>query len=48
MTTRIEPLSSRVLFTKYAGTEIRLDDAEDLIIDAGELLAVERNGTGPG
>ena len=35
---------NRVLFAKYAGTEIRLDEAEYLIIDASELLAVERNG----
>jgi len=34
----------RVLFAKYAGTEIRLDETEHLIIDAGELLAVERDG----
>lgn len=34
----------RVLFAKYAGTEIRIEDAEHLIIDASELLAVERNG----
>lgn len=34
----------RVLFAKYAGTEIRLEDADHLIIDATELLAVERNG----
>lgn len=34
----------RVLFAKYAGTEIRLEDSEHLIIDATELLAIERNG----
>ncbi len=40
---KVEP-GDRVLFAKYAGTEIRLDDAEHLIIDATELLAVERDG----
>ena len=41
---RVAP-GDRVLFAKYAGTEIRLDDAEHLIIEAAELLAVERDGT---
>ncbi len=40
---RVTP-GDRVLFAKYTGTEIRLDDADHLIIDAAELLAVERNG----
>lgn len=38
---RVAP-GDRVLFAKYAGTEIRLDDTEHLIIEAAELLAVER------
>lgn len=33
----------RVLFAKYSGTEIRLEDDQHLIIDATDLLAVERN-----
>lgn len=37
--------SNRVLFAKYAGTEVRLDDTEHLVVGAAELPAVERNGT---
>lgn len=29
-----------VLFARYAGTELRLDGADYLILDAGDLLAV--------
>jgi chaperonin GroES len=30
----------RVLFAKYAGTEIKLDGVDHVLIDEGELLAV--------
>ncbi len=32
----------RALFPKYTGTELRLDDADYLLIDASELLAILR------
>ena len=34
-----------VLFAKYAGTEIKLDDEEFLVIRESDLLAVVGNGT---
>jgi chaperonin GroES len=33
-----------VLFAKYAGTEVKLDDGEYLVIRENELLAVIANG----
>lgn len=35
-------VGDRVLFPKYTGTEIRVDDADHLIIDSGDLLAILR------
>jgi co-chaperonin GroES (HSP10) len=35
-------VGDRVLFPKYTGTEVRLDDRDHLIIEATELLAVFR------
>jgi chaperonin GroES len=32
----------RILFGRYAGTEVMVDDDELLIMDAGEVLAVVR------
>jgi chaperonin GroES len=32
----------RILFSSYAGTEVRVDDADLLIMDADEVLAVMR------
>jgi chaperonin GroES len=34
-----------VLFAKYAGTEVKLDDEEYLVIRENELLAIVANGT---
>jgi chaperonin GroES len=34
-----------VLFAKYAGTEVTLDDEEYLVIRENELLAVVANGS---
>jgi chaperonin GroES len=34
-----------VLFAKYAGTEVKLDDEEYLVLRENELLAVVANGT---
>jgi chaperonin GroES len=34
-----------VLFAKYAGTEVKLDDDEYLVIRENELLAIVANGT---
>jgi chaperonin GroES len=34
-----------VLFAKYAGTEVKLDDEDYLVIREGDLLAVMTNGT---
>ena len=33
-----------VLFAKYAGTEVKLDDGEYLVIREGDLLAIVSNG----
>jgi chaperonin GroES len=38
-------VGDRVLFPKYTGTEIKVDDEDHLIIDAGDLLAILRDGT---
>jgi chaperonin GroES len=35
-------VGDRVLFPKYTGTELRIDDRDHLIIDAGDLLAILR------
>jgi chaperonin GroES len=35
-------VGDRVLFPKYTGTELRIDDQDHLIIDAGDLLAILR------
>jgi chaperonin GroES len=35
-------VGDRVLFPKYTGTEIRLDDADHLIIESADLLAILR------
>jgi len=35
-------VGDRVLFPKYTGTEVRLDDADHLIIDSPDLLAILR------
>ncbi len=35
-------VGDRVLFPKYTGTEIRLDDADHLIIESTDLLAILR------
>ena len=43
--TRAEPEvkeGDRILFGSYAGTEVRVDDADLLIMDADEVLAVMR------
>ncbi|RKX34772.1 MAG: co-chaperone GroES, partial [Thermotogae bacterium] len=29
----------KVIFSKYAGTEIKIDDEDYIIIDAGDVLA---------
>ena len=34
-----------VLFAKYAGTEVKLDDEEYLVIREADLLAILTNGT---
>ena len=34
-----------VLFAKYAGTEVKLDGEEYLVIREGDLLAIVTNGT---
>ncbi len=36
-------VGDRVLFPKYTGTEIRLEDEDHLIIEAGDLLAIIKN-----
>ena len=36
-------IGDRVLFPKYTGTEIRLDDRDHLIIESTDLLAVLRD-----
>ncbi len=36
-------VGDRVLFPKYTGTELRLDGADYLLIDAAELLAILRD-----
>jgi len=36
-------VGDRVLFPKYTGTEIRVDDADHLIIDSADLLAILRS-----
>jgi len=35
-------VGDRVLFPKYTGTEVRLDDADHLIIESADLLAILR------
>ncbi len=35
-------VGDRVLFPKYTGTEIKLDDADHLIIESTDLLAILR------
>ena len=35
-------VGDRVLFPKYTGTEIRVDDADHLIIESADLLAILR------
>ena len=35
-------LGDRVLFTRYAGTELRLDGTDHLIVEATDILAVLR------
>jgi chaperonin GroES len=35
-------VGDRVLFPKYTGTEIRLDESDHLLIDNGDLLAILR------
>lgn len=35
-------VGDRVLFPKYTGTEIRMDDADHLIIESTDLLAILR------
>ncbi len=36
-------VGDRVLFPKYTGTEIRVADADHLIIESGDLLAILRD-----
>jgi len=36
-------VGDRVLFPKYTGTEVRLDDEEHLLIDSADLLAILRD-----
>lgn len=36
-------VGDRVLFPKYTGTEIRIADADHLIIESGDLLAILRD-----
>ncbi len=36
-------VGDRVLFPKYTGTEIKVEDEDHLIIDSGDLLAVLRD-----
>lgn len=36
-------VGDRVLFPKYTGTEIRVDDTDHLIIDSADLLAILRS-----
>lgn len=36
-------IGDRVLFPKYTGTEIRLDDEDHLIIESADLLAILRD-----
>ena len=38
-------VGDRVLFPKYTGTEIRMHDADHLIIESADLLAVLRDGS---
>ncbi len=40
-------VGDRVLFPKYTGTEIKIDDQDHLIIDAGDLLAILRLAEAP-
>ena len=45
---RVEPevkSGDEVLFAKYAGTEVKVDDEDYLVIRENELLAVVANGT---
>ena len=45
---RIEPevkSGDEVLYAKYAGTEVKLDDDEYLVIRENELLAIVANGS---
>ncbi len=37
-------VGERVLFPKYTGTEIKIDDKDHLIIESTDLLAVLRDG----
>ncbi len=39
---KVKP-GDRVLYPRYAGTELRVDGADHLVIDATELLAVLRD-----
>jgi chaperonin GroES len=38
-------VGDRVLFPKYTGTEIRMQDADHLIIESADLLAILRDAT---
>ena len=45
---RVEPevkSGDEVLYAKYAGTEVKLDDDEYLVIRENELLAIVANGS---
>jgi chaperonin GroES len=40
-------VGDRVLFPKYTGTEVRLDDADHLLIESGDLIAILRGAPAP-
>jgi chaperonin GroES len=38
-------IGDHVLFPKYTGTEVRMQDADHLIIESADLLAILRDGS---
>ena len=43
---KLRPLGDRVVYAKYAGSEIKLDETEYLILSEKDILAVVANGKG--
>ena len=47
MATKLTPLHDRILFGKYAGTEIKIDNEEFLIIREEEVLGILSGASKP-